>query len=416
MLPKSAILKHVQQNVKVGVIMTEETPDKEATVAKEMGSENKRKKHITLACIAFILIGIISFILWWSYFRIRDTTEDAYVHGNMTIITSQIPGIVSSINVDNTFLVKKNQVLFEIDPTIYQLVLKERGADLAQTVREVAALFDNVIEREADVELTQAQLIKAEQDYQHREPVVNFGGVSTENFEHSVAQLKSAQAEVKRSKAAYNAAVAKVENTTIYTHPLVISAQEKVKEAYINLKRTKIVAPFDGIVDQRRVQLGEWIFPTQRLLVIIPVDEIWVNANFKETELDRVRIGQPVEMHADFYGSEVTYHGKVVGIGSGTGSVFSIIPPQNASGNWIKILQRLPVRISLDKNEIQEHPLRIGLSMKVTINTKNLSGRVLQEPKDELPSLYSTDVYHEQIKDAQALVDEIISTNIPLRN
>ena len=365
---------------------------------------HKRKKYLGWAVSIFLILGILSFLLWWFYFRIEDHTDDAYVHGNMLELTSQVSAMVRSVNTDNTFYVQKDQVIVELDPTDYELALRKSMAELGQTVRHVVTLFDDVVEKQAEVERARSELVKAEQDYAHRVGVVDLGAVSVEDFEHAEAELKSARADLEMRQANLSSAIAMTQNTSPTTHPLVISAQEKVKEAYVNLMRCQIVAPVDGVIDQRRVQVGEYVNTTDPLLALIPMEQMWVEANFKETHLKRIRIGQPVKMHADIYGDDVTFHGRVIGLSAGTGAAFSVLPPQNATGNWIKIVQRLPVRIALDPDELRRNPLRIGFSMSVKVDTKEEVGRVIPEPS--IPrAIYYTDVYQQQEEGVSALID-----------
>ncbi|MCP5492041.1 MAG: HlyD family efflux transporter periplasmic adaptor subunit [Chlamydiales bacterium] len=375
--------------------------------------QSKRKPLLAWTLFSLIVVGVIAFLLWWFYFRIEDYTDDAYVHGNMLELTAQVSGIVSSVNVNDTQFVLKDQILFELDPTDFEIRLRHEMANLGQQVRYVATLFDDVEERRADLLQSEAELIKAGQDYEHRAGVVGMGGVSVEDFEHSEAQLRSAEAQVIKDKAALEAAKALVENTTIRTHPLVIQAQQMVKEAYVNLRRTKIVCPVDGIIDQRTVQVGESINPTDPLCALIPLEQMWVNANYKETQLKRIRIGQPVKMHADMYGHSVIFNGIVEGLSAGTGAVFSVLPPQNATGNWIKIVQRLPVRIKLEAEELRRYPLRLGLSMKVTVDTKDEKGIVVPAASYALKPLYSTDIYAQQEAGALELINRVMQENMP---
>ena len=360
-----------------------------------------------------IIASIACFLLWWFYFRIEDYTDDAYVHGNPSELTAQVSGIVKSIYADNTQFVLKNQVLVELDTTDHELSLQQRMADLGQQVRHVATLFDDVVEKQANVMRADAELIKANQDYNHRAGVIDIGGVSLEDFEHSEAQLRAAQAELMRAKATLASSEAKVENTTIATHPLVIASQEKVKEAYVNLVRCKILSPVDGILDKRSIQVGQWVNPTDPLLAVIPLSQMWVEANYKETQLKRVRIGQSVKMHADLYGHDVTFNGQVVGLGAGTGSAFALLPPQNATGNWIKIVQRLPVRVNFEPEQLHRYPLRIGLSMTVTVDTKDEKGLVIPQPTPLQTPLYSTDIYSEQEEGVESLIQKIMLENMP---
>ena len=380
---------------------------------KENNLHHKRHAILGWTLFSLIALGVVCFVLWWFYFRIEDYTDDAYVHGNMLELTAQVSGIVSSVNVDDTQFVLKDQVLFEIDPTDHEIRLRHEMANLGQEVRHVATLFDDVDEKVAELAKSEAELIKAKQDYDHRAGVVGIGGVSVEDFEHSQAQLRAAEANVLKDTAALEAARAKVVNTTIETHPLVIAAQQNVKEAYVNLRRTKIVSPVDGILDKRVVQVGEYINQTDPLCAVIPLEQMWVNANYKETQLKRVRIGQPVKMHADLYGDSITFNGRVVGLSAGTGAAFSVLPPQNATGNWIKIVQRLPVRVAFEPEQLRRFPLRIGLSMKVTVDTKDEKGVVIPPPQPYLKPLYSTDVYAQQEEGAWELINAIMEENLP---
>jgi membrane fusion protein, multidrug efflux system len=349
-------------------------------------------------------------IYWLFWGRFEKYTNDAYVGGNEVRITPQIPGIITSIYTDDNDFVEKGQMLVELDETDATLFLRAQEAELANRVREVVQLFEKRDELKAQVVVREAEVIRALLDYEHRRDLVRLGGVSKEDFEHAEIALAVSRAELVLAQHQYRAAVAEVENTTVETHPLVTRAKESLYAAWVNLKRCRLIAPVDGMIAQRRAQVGQQISPGETLLWIIPFDEIWVDANYKEVQLARLRIGQKAEVTSDLYGRKVVYHGTVQGIAGGTGSVFSLLPPQNATGNWIKIVQRLPVRIELDPEEIKSHPLRLGLSMEVTVDTRDLSGRVIPLAH-HLEPIYQTDVYDRQRLGAEACIAEIIRLN-----
>lgn len=377
-----------------------------------MNEAQKRKAWIFGTLGVFAVIGIAWFMYWLLWGRFYEFTDDAYVNGNMVMITPQIPGIVVSINTDNTQIVPKGRVIIELDKTDYTISLELNKAKLAEMVREVAALFDKVEELGASVEVQKAELFRTQEDFEHRKNLLDSGGVSLEDFQHAEAALAASIASLAMTEAQLLGAIAQVENTTIETHPRVNEAKENLKEAWVNLQRCTIEAPVTGLVAQRTVQVGQQIQEGDPLLAIVPLEQMWVDANYKEVQLTDVRIGQPVLMTADLYGSSVKFHGTVIGIPGGTGSVFSVLPPQNATGNWIKIVQRLPVRVSLNPQEISQYPMRLGLSMEVTVDLHNTKGLMVPEAPPPHP-LYTTDIYSKQIYGVQELIDKIIAENSP---
>ena len=386
--------------------MTEEsaTPSKEALAAK-------RKKIMKWTGGSVLAAALIVFALWLFYYRFVEFTDDAYVSGNLVELTPQVAGIVASINVDNTDYVEEGQVLIELDKTDYIFALEKSRFQLAETVRQVVQMFLQVEELEAQLEAREAELLVAEQDYENRVNLVNIGAVSTEEFEHVVASLKTARAAAKETYHALQASYAQVQGTTVWTHPLIQQAAQQVKDDWVSLKRCDILSPVNGYVSQRVAQLGEWVNLAEPLLAIVPLNELWVDANFKETQLPDFRIGQEVKLTADLYGWTVKYRGKVVGMNPGTGNTFSILPPQNATGNWIKIVQRVPVRVSLDPKQLERHPLWLGLSMNVTVDIKDTSGERLSEYRTAKP-IYQTSIYSQQEAGADRLIEDIILNNM----
>ncbi|GAB4229314.1 MAG: efflux RND transporter periplasmic adaptor subunit [Chlamydiales bacterium] len=375
-------------------------------------SHEKRNKVLGGLLALFLIAGLIAFLLWYFIYEYEASTEDAYVHGNQVSISSQIFGFIKTINAEETDIVQEGDLIIKLDQTDYIIALAEAKSNLANTLRDVFGLFQKVQELQAEKKIQEVQTWLAEEDFTHRKNLLESGGISLEDFQHAEATLKSRQQEEKRVAHQLEAAIAMVENTTIISHPLVIKAIENLKEAYVNLERCSVRAPARGMIAQRRAQVGMPVNPSDRLMTIVPLEQIWVNANFKETELRNVRIGQPVSMYSDLYGDGVMYHGKVVGLTAGTGNVFSVLPPQNATGNWIKIVQRLPVRISFVSSEIAQHPLRLGLSMHVTVDTHNRSGDTVPLPST-IETLYSTKIFEDQLQGVDALIKDIIKENLP---
>lgn len=380
---------------------TENTPQK-----------GSRRMHLIIWTTAiFLAVGgaILFWFLVWGQFE--ESTEDSYVHGNMVQLNSQIPGIVTSINAEETQFVKKGQVVVELDRTDPEIYYERSKAELGDTVRHVLALYQNVNTLIAELGVKKADLYKATCDYENRVPLVKPGAVSKEDFEHAIAALEAAKSSLKVTKHELLAAYAQVQNTTLQTHPLVVKAADQVKEAFVNLRRCQILAPADGYVAMRNVQVGESVDVTTPLLAIVPLETLWVEANFKEIHLKNVRIGQQVTIWADLYGRSVKYYGKVTGLSAGTGSAFSVLPPQNATGNWIKIVQRLPVRVDLNPDELEKHPLMIGLSMHTHIDTHDRSGDLLAKGKPVLEPIYATDVYPRQELGVEGVIASIIKEN-----
>ena len=374
--------------------------------------ESNKKRNMILLCVsaAFILIGIAVFLYWFTILRFERYTDDAYVHGNMIELTPLVPGIVTSVNVDNTDFVEEGQVLIELDKTDYQITYEMSMNELGDTVRSVVQMFLRVEELEAELDQKDAELFKAEKDYKNRVNLVGIGGVSREEFEHVEANFVRAQAGRKATYLLLQSAYAEVQNTTVKTHPLVKKAADGVKDAYVNLQRCSILAPSNGYVAMRSAQLGEYVELSDPLMAIIPLNDLWVDANYKEVQLSKVRIGQSVHMISDIYGDSVVFHGKILGINPGTGNVFSALPPQNATGNWIKIVQRVPVRVSLDPNQLKTHPLWLGLSMNVTVDIRDISGPMLAE-SSRIKPLYQTKIYSQQEEGVIKIIDQIIVKN-----
>ncbi|MFZ0566196.1 MAG: efflux RND transporter periplasmic adaptor subunit [Chlamydiales bacterium] len=379
--------------------------------------DNKRKKRRNLALLIllaiFVLIGVVWFFYWLFAGRFYVNTEDAYVHGNEVMLTPQVSAGVNAIYAEETDLVTKGQLLVELDRSDHELFFEEMQEALAYTVRQVVGLFQDVEAKEAEVVLRAAELRQAELDLKHREPLVSTGAVSTEEFETYQTNVVVAEASLVYAEKELEMARSLIEGTTVRTHPLVQESIVSVKEAYLNLIRCHVLAPVTGYIAKRSVQVGDYVNAGDTLLFIVPLDQIWIEANYKETKLRNVRIDQPVEFTSDIYGGGVKFHGKVVGFQPGSGNAFAFLPPENTSGNWIKIIQRVPVRISIDPDEISKHPLLLGLSMHVHVDVHDTSGKMLSKTPT-LEPIYTTPIYYKQIEEMELidpLIDHIIKKN-----
>ncbi len=384
-----------------------------------------RRRGLTLIATAVVLGGIAWGGWHWVHARHFETTDNAYVAGNVVQITPQVGGTVVAIDADDTDFVRAGQPLVKLDAADAQVALEQARAQLAQTVREVRTLFTNnaalqaqVKLREADFARMQADLARAQDDVTRRQPLVSTGAVGKEEFQHATAQLAAARSAAAAAQSAVQAAreqlaasQAQTDGTTVEQHPNVQRAAAKVHEAYLALQRSTLVAPLDGHVAKRGVQIGQRIAAGAPLMTVVALDQLWVDANFKESQLQKLRIGQPAELEADVYGSKVVYHGTVVGLGAGTGAAFALLPAQNATGNWIKVVQRVPVRIALDAAEVKANPLRVGLSMEVSVDVAQQDGKTLSDAPRNAP-VASTAVFEAQMRDADTYVNRIISANL----
>lgn len=337
-------------------------------------------------------------------------TDDAYVEGNFVQLTPQVTGTVVSIDADETDLVRQGEPLVELDPTDARVALLQPEAHLGAVVRTVDQLYENVGPLADEVVVHQVAVQKAEDDYRRRVDTAS-GSVSTEEVRHAAEGLSAARAALEAAQRRLDAARALTSNIDGAHQPLVLQAADRVREAYLALARTRVVAPVSGYVAPRSVQIGQRVAPGTPHLVIVPLHQIWVDANCREEQLRNVRIGQKVRLVADLYGDGVKYDGRVIGISAGTGGTFSLLPPQNATGNWIKVTQRLPVRIGLEAAQLEAHPLRLGLSMSVSIDTHDRSGPPLAASVARQP-VYSTTVYADQPKQSGEIIDRIIAANL----
>ena len=335
-------------------------------------------------------------------------TDDAYVHGNEVFLVARETGTVTTINADDTYLVREGQPVVILDDDDQRVALLQAEGALGNTMRTVCQFYVNVVQLEANVDARKVDLARAADDY-HRRITSLPGTVSSEDVIHALQTLEAASDSLAIAQQQLTAAEALTANTDLERHPQVLQAEANILNADLALQRTVVRAPATGYVVQRTAEVGQRVTIGTDLLAIIPLNQIWVDANFKEAQLSRMRIGQPVSVTADIYGSSVTYHGHVAGLAAGSGDAFALLPPQNASGNWIKIVQRLPVRVEFDKGELQKHPLRIGLSTSVRVDTRDTSGPLLSEtvrppePEDSTERI--------RIAHANALIASIVAAN-----
>jgi membrane fusion protein (multidrug efflux system) len=348
---------------------------------------------------------------WAQVLRYHQSTDDAYVGGNVVQITPQISGTVVAIGADDTQFVKAGQALVRLDRSDAAVALDQAEAQLARTVRDVRNLFATSSQLAADVQLHQTDLNAAQSDLARRQRLGASGAVSGEELQHASDAVKVAQAGLLAAQQQLAANRARVDGTTLRDHPQVRAAAAAVRDAYLTLSRTELPAPVAGFVARRNVQLGERVSPGVPLMAVVPLDQVWVDANFKEPQLARMRVGQAVRLSADLYGAHVIYHGRVAGFGAGTGAAFSLLPAQNATGNWIKIVQRVPVRIALDPQEIAAHPLQIGLSMKADVDVRDGAGGARLPQLASNVTAWSTDVFGASDALADARVQAIIAAN-----
>ncbi len=384
-----------------------------------------KRQRALLAIGALVAAGALAYATWhWLALRDAESTDNAYVQGNQVLITPQVAGTVVAILADETDRVAAGQPLLRLDPADAQVALARAEAQLALTVRGLrgtyagsATLSAQVNQRQAELARAGTALQRAQADVDRRAPLLASGAVGAEELAHAQAELASArsaqaaaQAALAGAREALAAQQTQTDGISLAQQPAVADAAARVREAYLALRRSTLPAPSAGVVAKRTVQIGQRVAAGTTLMTLVALDQLWVDANFKEPQLGRLRIGQRAELTADVYGSTVKFQGRVAGLGAGTGAAFALLPAQNATGNWIKVVQRLPVRISLDAGELAAHPLRLGLSMQVRVDVADQSGATLA------PTARSTPVAQTQVFDvlstaADAEVARIIASH-----
>lgn len=372
--------------------------------------KSKRKVILWSMSLFFLAIALGLFFYWMTWGRFHEYTNDAYVSGNLVYVTPQVSGIVTSIYIDDTQLVEEGHLLIELDKTDFLIQIEKDKAELADTIRNVAEIFLQTKQALALLEVSKQHLDQTSEDFERRMELIESGSISQEDLEHAKHALISAYFSLESQKAHYLSLLAQTDQTTVETHPRVLKSIEKLKTSWLEYKRSSLKAPAKGLIAQRSVQVGQRIHAGEPLLAIVPLDQIWVDANFKEVQIGKMQIGQKVSLSSDVYGSSIEYHGRIGGIGGGTGSVFSVLPPQNATGNWIKIVQRVPVRIYLNPREVLQYPLRPGLSMQATVNIHDIGEPSIPHPV-KTKSLYETHIFEGEESGIEPIIKEIFDAN-----
>lgn len=370
----------------------------------------QRKKGLSIFILLLLLIAIGSEAYWYFFIKGFEETEDAYVSGNQVMVSAQVSGNISKINVDNMDPVQAGDVLLELDDTNAKLSFEQAKSNLANAVRQVSQLNYTVKQLKSAVRANEITLAQAQGNLNRRVQLVKDGAIDKESFQHAKEAVELAKANLTTSQNQLGANQALLLDGPLSEQPQIQSAVSNLKQAWLNLERTKIRSPIKGYVARRNAQVGQAVSVGGALMAVVTTDQMWLDANFKETQLTHMRIGQPVEIHFDLYGKDKTFNGKVAGIEMGTGSAFSLLPTQNATGNWIKVVQRVPVRIQLDPQQLAENPLRIGLSATVKVNVTDSQGETL---RDQAPAttLYSTNVLQYDESAVNNLIESIIRDN-----
>ena len=380
------------------------------TLTSSNNKSQQRKKGLSIFILLLLLISIGSAAYWYFFIKGFEETEDAYVSGNQVMVSAQVAGNISKINVDNMDPVQAGDVLLELDDTNAKLSFEQAKSNLANAVRQVSQLNYTVKQLKSAVRANEITLAQAQGNLNRRVQLVKDGAIDKESFQHAKEAVELAKANLTTSQNQLGANQALLLDGPLSEQPQIQSAISNLKQAWLNLERTKIRSPIKGYVARRNAQVGQAVSVGGALMAVVTTDQMWLDANFKETQLTHMRIGQPVEIHFDLYGKDKTFNGKVVGIEMGTGSAFSLLPAQNATGNWIKVVQRVPVRIQLDPQQLAENPLRIGLSATVKVNVTDSQGETL---RNQAPSttLYSTNVLQYDESAVNNLIESIIRDN-----
>lgn len=397
----------------------------ESTAGAPAPGNNKRRRALTALASVVIVAGAGWGVYEYLVASHYESTDNAYVQGNVIQITPQIAGTVMSINADDTDFVKAGQPLVQLDPADVKVALDQAEAALGQAVRQVRTLYANngslaaqVTLKQADIVRAQSDIARAQDDLKRRQALTGNGAVSKEELNHAETQLANSKSALAAAQAAVVAAREQLasnqsltEGTSVEQHPSVLAAAAKVREAYLATQRVAMPAPVDGYVAKRTVQLGQRVAAGTPMMSIVPLNQVWVDANFKEVQLRNIRIDQPVKLIADVYGKKVEYTGRVAGLGVGTGAAFALLPAQNATGNWIKVVQRVPVRIALDPEQLKANPLRVGLSMDAEVDVSQKDGKSLADAPRPA-ALSQTQVYSQLDRGAEAEVNRIIAANL----
>ena len=387
--------------------MSDQQPD---TQTSSNNKSQQRKKGLSIFILLLLLIAIGSAAYWFFFIKGFEETEDAYVSGNQVMVSAQVAGNISKINVDNMDPVQAGDVLLELDDTNTKLSFEQAKSNLANAVRQISQLNYTVKQLKSAVRANEITLAQAQGNLNRRVQLVKDGAIDKESFQHAKEAVELAKANLTTSQNQLEANQALLLDGPLSEQPQIQSAVSNLKQAWLNLERTKIRSPIKGYVARRNAQVGQAVSVGGALMAVVTTDQMWLDANFKETQLTHMRIGQSAEIHFDLYGKDKTFNGKVVGIEMGTGSAFSLLPTQNATGNWIKVVQRVPVRIQLDPQQLAENPLRIGLSATVKVNVTDSQGETLRN-QARTTTLYSTNALQYDESAVNNLIESIIRDN-----
>jgi membrane fusion protein, multidrug efflux system len=371
----------------------------------------KRRRILLLIAVIFIVIGALWAAYWVLVLDKREKTDDAYINGNRVVISAQVSGTVVAVLADDTQLVNAGQVLVKLDPTDAQTALSRAASALGSAVRQVRQQKATAGQYDSEIETRKLELSRAQIDLAKREPLVADQAIAGEEVRHAEESVHLARAALAQAERQSLSAHALVDGTPVESNPTVLQAKDAYRDAWIAAQRNAVVAPVSGYVAERSVQLGQHIQAGEALMTVIPLHALWVDANFKEVQLRNLRIGQKTEVRSDLYGGSFIFHGHVEGMSAGTGAAFSLLPPQNASGNWIKVVQRVPVRILIDDNDLIKSPLRVGLSATVTVDTTSREGPVLAMQASDKP-VGDTQVYAQDLEKANAEADAVVRRNL----
>jgi membrane fusion protein (multidrug efflux system) len=367
-----------------------------------------RGKALAIAGTAFAVAGLS----WLAYDRLygqyHEHTDDAYVQANLVYVNAQVGGTVTALGADDNQPVKAGQTLVRLDQADAAVAQADAEAQLALAVRQVRGQLGSVAAAQAVVAQRRTDLARASEDLARRQSLAGTDSVSAEEITHAKQALAAAQDALALAERQLEAARAPVAGTTLRDNPAVLRARAAFVQAALGAQRDEVQAPTDGVVARRSVQVGQRVAAGAALMAVVPLQGAWVDANFKEPQLRHIQVGQPATVSTDLYGGRIEYHGTVASIAAGSGGAFSLLPPQNATGNWIKVVQRVPVRIALDPKELAAHPLRVGLSTDVTIDTRHRADR--EPPAQPLPGAsFATSIFDAQLRTAEARADALIA-------
>ena len=387
--------------------MTDTAPAQEAQ-KPAAGNPTARRRGLAILGLLIVAAAIAWAVMHFFFSPPEEETDDAYVAGDVVAVTARDPGVVLAIHADNMQAVRAGQPLIDLDAATADVGLSAAAADLARAVRATRGAITGIGGAEAQVVLARAQLERALDDYRRRRGAAGEGAISGEELAHAADGVKVARAQLNVAIAQRGQSQAAVVGTDAGSNPQVLAAAAAYRRAAIMRGHMQLTAPIDGVVAQRQVQIGQQVQVGTPLMAVVPLDRVWIDANFRETQLKDIRLGQPVTVRADTYGKDIVYHGRVAGIGAGSGSAFALLPAQNASGNWIKVVQRVPVRIALSPDELKRNPLRVGLSVNATVDTANLGGQRLAAPAQQAYRGVATDARDPAV---EAQIARIVAAN-----